>query len=152
MTRTKDVTEKIVTLLRNNITDPNTSRSEKGKNWIFSDYPRLDASSPRIGVDFTSGSARPYAVNSDDMIQEPRITIVTQVNVSSKFDIDDDGELEAPDEVADYLTQQVIDVLTNNISGLKSAGAYGPMGFDENKTYPGDVIQHNLDVRFRIQR
>lgn len=86
------------------------------------------------------------------MIQEPRITIVTQVNVSSKFDVDADDELEAPDEVADYLTQQIIDVLTDNISDLKSVGAVGPLGFDENKTYPGDVIQHNLDVRFRIQR
>ena len=56
--------------LRSNTTDPNTTRSGAGTNWIYDDFPREDLTSssyPRISIIETNESSKPLGFRSDNL-------------------------------------------------------------------------------------
>ena len=56
-----DLNDIIVTFLRTYITHPDPHH-DPTDNWIYMDYPRLDATFPRISVTLTSGSGEPAGI------------------------------------------------------------------------------------------
>ena len=52
-----ELTDTLVSLLRNEIPSPHSSG-----NWIYSDYPRIDATFPRISLTQTSGALTAVAI------------------------------------------------------------------------------------------
>jgi len=111
--RPQDVVNMVVNLLRNNLTDLNENRKAAGQNWIFADFPRLDARMPRIGVFLIDAPATSGGLGTQKIVK-CRIQIVIVMKKGLKFDIDGDGEGENHEDVADYLAEQVMDVLQDN--------------------------------------
>lgn len=129
MVNTKDVRLAVRDLLRQNLEDPLTSRADKGQHWIYEDYPRQDATLPRIGMQDVSGTYEPLSVGtatrvSDDLIQ---ITIMLKEN-GSKFDVDGDGEPEKEEDVLAYYKEKVKNIIED----------------DDNQ----DQLRENIPVRY----
>ncbi len=82
MTKAKIEPDRIITnFLRNNLTDPNGSRSGQ---WIYPDFPRVqglgDNSFPRIGITLLSESSEYMGINDDAQFE----TIIVQIDVFAK--------------------------------------------------------------------
>jgi len=77
--------------LRNNMTDPNTVRSDTGTNWIYDDFPREDLSStsyPRISIIETNESSKPLGFRSNNFWTIMDFQIDILVKDDSYFTID----------------------------------------------------------------
>ena len=77
--------------LRSNMTDPDTTRSGAGINWIYDDFPRLDLSSssfPRVSVIETNESSKPLGFRSDSFWTICNFQIDSWIKEDSNYTID----------------------------------------------------------------
>ncbi|MBE8539414.1 hypothetical protein [Geoglobus acetivorans] len=110
----RELVNEIITLLRNNIPDPNTARANAGKNWIYPDFPHEKATMPRISVVYI-GHSEPdfYGVNGGTALLYPlRYEISVWVRRGETFTVGNE-EL-GGGALLDYLADQVINVIESN--------------------------------------
>lgn len=146
------IAKKVKEFLRANITDVNTERKAKGKEWIYSDFPRLDARMPRAGVFVVNEPIQIAGLNGEmNMVCRIQITIV--ININQRFDINGDGENEHAEEVIDYLATQMAEAIKNNQEWFK--GQWDelihiiPTGI--NPVRRGELIYRHIDLEAKYE-
>lgn len=106
----KELITNVVTLLRNNISDP----ANRGTNWIYPDFPRVDAKMPRISVSLISQrEAKFYGINGATKLLYP-VIIEVSVWVRTKETFLIGTETYGGGKLVDYLCDEIINVLENN--------------------------------------
>lgn len=118
MVRIETITNEMVNVLRNNLTDPISLRSERGQNWIFPGFPRYDAGTPRIGITYITSPLEALAIGTINRKHNARFQITILLRENDKLDIDGDGEKECAEYIADYIANEVIKVIMNNQSSF----------------------------------
>lgn len=118
------VVTSIVTLLRNNLTDPIDERSKRGANWIYDDQPRFDATFPRIWLFYLPASFRPggQSNNPPEFLCTCTIQVQIITRVGSSIDVDGDDEGENVLEQLSYLGNQIVEIIRTNQATFKSGG------------------------------
>ena len=114
----RELTQSIISLLRSNLTDPNSDRAAAGKNWIYPDFPREDATMPRVSVVLRGqGEAEYYGVNGGTVLVYPvRYEISVWVRFKETYTIG--SEKYGEGKLIDYLCDQIINVIENNAFSL----------------------------------
>lgn len=143
--RSQTIIDKIKSILESNLTDPNDYRSG---NWIYTDEPRLDATKPRIGIEFIDDSREWLSINSKKKVISGRIQISIFIDTTTKYDIDGDGEPEKAEDVLDYLQKQVENAIRNNQSQIKALDGvlHALPGSSNNKAPDDNVKARYLDI------
>ena len=72
--------------IRNNVTDPNSTRRTAGKQWVYDDVPRLDVRDyPRISILNPSAISEPHGLCSNDQKFSPVVDIQVRVKKNMKM-------------------------------------------------------------------
>lgn len=125
----KDVRIAVRDLLRNNLDDPISARSNKGKHWIYEDYPRQDATLPRIGMQDVSDTFTPLSIGTATQVSDTLIQVTIMLKEEgNKFDVDGDGTPEKEEDVLAYFKEKVKDIIED----------------DDNQ----DMLRNNIPVRY----
>jgi len=109
-----ELVNEIITLLKNNIVDPNTARAAAGKNWIFPDFPYEKSSMPRISVVYL-GHTEPeyYGVNGGMILIYPlRYEISIWTRMGEAYTID--SVKYSGSGLLDVLADKIVNVMENN--------------------------------------
>lgn len=135
-----DITMGIVATLRANITDPDTTRSAAGKQFIYPDFPNINASMPRISCTLINGDTENMDVKEPDEL----VTFVMQIDVwchvKTRFTIEGTGYSNT--RLRDYLAGQVTKVMKKqrhalfsayNIVDIRTIRHFGPMDSGDEK-------------------
>ncbi len=146
----QQVANQIRQLLLDNLIDPNRRRVERGNNWIFTDFPRADATMPRIGIIFVDGSMERLAIGSPNQLQRGRLQVSIFLNKKGQYYIND--ELEKSEYVLDYLANEIIKLVYNNQSSLRDENVLHVLPINESFTEKDGIIQRNLDLEILIMR
>lgn len=113
--------EAIVQLLRDNVSDPNTSRASEGRNFIYDRFPYLTAEMPRISVTFLPhGDEEILDFDGTRLYVQP-IQVDIWNHVKATFKIN--GEDYNKTKLLDYLADKVSSVL-NDRQALAGYGIY----------------------------
>lgn len=109
----KDILNGIITTLRANVTDPDTTRSAAGKQFIYPDLPFLTASMPRISATLIPAGD---IENIDLGANTQRITQVLQIDIwcAIKGNFTISSVKYGNTKLRDYLAGQVVKVLQTN--------------------------------------
>ena len=150
----REFVNEIITLLRNNITDPNTARANAGKNWIYPDFPHEKATMPRISIVYVGHSeAEFYGVNGGMALVYPlRYEISVWVRRGEAYTVNNE-EL-GGGALLDYLADQVINVIESNAFSItnvivaKCVGG-GAITIEESNT---GILRKPLDFMFYYQK
>ena len=133
-----DVQRKVIDLLRSKLIDVNSYRRSKQKNWIYSDFPKLTATMPRISVELIDSPLTPLGVGTNARIQNLRFDVSILVDRNAKYDVNNDGEKNSPEEVASHLSHEVMATITKNQSELKETGLLYLYPTDERQLESGN--------------
>ena len=115
-----DLNSVLISYLRENMPNPHGTG-----NWIYVDYPRLDATFPRISLTQTGGELSPIAIGEFVITDSPKYgklaTIMLDIDVWVK--INDratfNSETYVGTKLRDYLASKVIEVLEKGKETLK---------------------------------
>lgn len=121
MTRTRKVVEKAKEVVEDNIEDPNTSRKNSGKSWVYDHFPKYKGNTkPRIG--FYQGPVTPQqlGLGSINTYDVGDINCGIFVNRKNSYDFNDDGENEPAEDLLNYLVNEVKNVIEDNQSEFDS--------------------------------
>lgn len=122
-----------------------------GATWIYPDFPRSDATSPRIGITPVSELSNPAGFNTTEDFYEPVYQITVFVREGKAYTIS--GKDYAGQALAGYLSSLINDQLLGNRWGsiyncidIEHVG--GRMMWQEDKK----VIYDMQDYRFKFRR
>lgn len=136
-------------VLDENIEDPITERDLDGKNWIYTDFPRLDATMPRIGMDLVDTNYDSLALGTAKRVKTDIVQVTIMVhNSKNKFDIDGDGETETEEELLMHLANRVEEVIVNNQKSLRDDLCVRymlPVNSNSLRRDESNIIQKNID-------
>lgn len=117
-----EIVSTVVTLLRNQITDPLTTRASEGRNFIYSRFPREDATFPRISVTpLTSGNVQQIDIETQSQMLVQPIQIDVWVGQET-FEID--GTKYNWSALLDYMAGQVTNAISDNRYNLSENNIY----------------------------
>jgi len=151
--RPQEVITKLMQLLRNNITDLNKERKNRGGQWIWDDFPRLDATTPRIGIQLVTSPWQSGGVGNQKIIK-CRIQITVMMRVKEKYDIDGDGAAEHTEDCIDYLANEVLDVIHRNNDEFKTIDGVihvTPLGQPRAIRNANNIFRY-IDVEAEMER
>ena len=156
--RLVDLTTALVNYLRDNVPNPHASG-----NWIYSDYPRMDVTFPRISVTQVSGSLSELGIGeyAEKMVISGStfthgklasidydIDVWVKVNDRATFN----GTVYTGTKLRDYLAERVITELEKGKQSLKDT--YGIIDIEEMSviTIPLDEANmlHRKTITVRI--
>jgi len=115
------IRENLVNLFRDNLTDPNSYRRDKQKNWIYGDFPKPSATMPRIGVTLISSPMTTLGANTEARYQDIRYEVALMLNRTHKYDIDGENDC-SPEETASHLSHEISKLVLNNEDSYKEQG------------------------------
>lgn len=138
MVNTYDVKEELVNLFRSSIDDPLTERASDGKNWVYSDYPRLDSTLPRIGMQEISTTYSSLSIGTAERVKNAAVQVTVMMKEDQKFDVDGDGEIENAEQVLRYLVEQVEDAVIADQDTLRE-------NLDARYVLPQDAVTTRPD-------
>lgn len=122
MTSLRDVRVELRDVLRDNLTDPITARADDGKEWIYEDYPRMDAQKPRIGLSDVLLEYSSLSIGTAKRVKNGAVQITVMLDEdSSKFDVDGDGNVENEEQVLNYFVERIEDVIIDNQDTLRDS-------------------------------
>ncbi len=120
MTSLRDVRVELRDLFRANIDDPIAARANDGKEWIYEDYPRMDAQKPRIGLSDVLLEYSSLSIGTAKRVKNGAVQVTVMLDEDgSKFDVDDDGTIENEEQVLNYFIERVEDVIIENQTTLR---------------------------------
>ena len=143
-----DLTTAIVNCLRNNMPNPHGSG-----NWIYTDYPRMDATFPRISVTQSGGALTPAGIGDKiSKISESGSTFDLGKIAEIDYDIDVwvklndratfDSVTYVGTKLRDFLAEKVIRVLESEKGNLKND--YGILDIEEISMFTHPLDEDNL--------
>lgn len=112
--RVDQVVDAIRDLLRSNITDPNTTRLRQGGEWIHSDFPRHDATTPRIGFKMITAPIKSGGMSDSNPEILVDCTIQASVLVKKKTNWKVGTSTLNERQLAYYLANQIITIVKDN--------------------------------------
>ena len=116
-----DAIDGIITTLRDNITDPDSARSGAGKQFIYPDLPRVDATMPRVSVtSLAVGNIDHYLCDSSMTYNELIFQVDVWCDIHSSFTINEVKYSNT--KLRDYLTGQIVQVLYQKRDTLEEYG------------------------------
>jgi len=107
-----DIVNGIVTTLRNNISDP----ANRGSPFIYPDFPRVDATMPRISITAVGGDISGAGLNHEFGIFNLRLQIDVWCSIHGSYTISNIKY--GNTKLRDYLAGMVTKVLWKNRSNL----------------------------------
>lgn len=114
-----DIVDGIVTVLRDNITDPDTARSGAGRHFIFDRFPNNTATFPRISVTvLPHGETEELDVETDDELIRAQVQIDIWTDAKTSHTIS--SAVYNRSKMLDYLAGQVSKVMKSNRSSLRA--------------------------------
>jgi hypothetical protein len=138
-----DIIKEYISIIKEEVSDPNTTRKTQNKEWVYDDIPLAQLGNtayPRISVVCFGAPSRPHELNSNKQRINARIEVQIRVR-RTKWDN------KSPQEFLDDLTMQVIDALRKNDSRLQllsEVGTFHQTLEAENTTYGDDVLVKQL--------
>jgi len=129
-------------LLQDNILDPRTGEKPSTRKWIQPDYPRLDATFPRISIHQADLDQSELAIGRriDDTSKGDRLSIFFEINIWVKigelFTIGSDKK--GGNELREYLGDQVIDAISKNKETFCSQNTLDDMIITTARSLPFD--------------
>lgn len=145
----QQVRKAIRNVLDDNIDDPITKRELDGKNWIYTDFPRLDATMPRIGMDLVDTSYSSLAVGTPVRVKNDVVQVTIMVHEDkNSFDIDGDGETESEEKLLMHLANRVEEVIVDNQKFLRDEYDLRyvlPLDSTTTRRDDSKIIQKNID-------
>lgn len=128
------IQKNLIDLLRNNLIDPNSYRRSKQKNWIYSDFPKLTATMPRIAVQMSDSPMTTLGASTNAQYQDIRIDISILINRQHKYTVNGE-ENTSPESTASYLSHQIMkNILTKE--KFKEKGLLQLRPINETKREP----------------
>jgi len=143
---TEDLERLLVTTLRNKLSSEKTAVSQTSE-WIYVDFPRLDAKMPRISVTLASSPSRPAGIGANvdsgsgtfGIFEETTFDIDIWVHRTNKTT--GISPKRAGTSLRDWLGDRIVDVLMKERDNLKSSDGIldiekigeTPFPFDEEK-------------------
>jgi hypothetical protein len=143
------VVNDIITVLKANVTDPVPERREQGQDWIFTDTPKISNYYPVIYVNFVSGSLSGLCIGTTHQRQRARIQVTVIAQGNQTFSIS--GTDYNPDELAEYLANEVIKAITGNQSSF-SSHAWNVMPDNQVATAEGGFNYNIVDLVALMER
>lgn len=147
MTRTVEVVEELRDLLQEQITDPNKTRRDNGKDFVFVEEPKTNNRYPMITIYQLDSQKNPLSVGSTDRLQQVRIQVSVHVGKKNEFDVDGDDEPEDSTFVKNYLAEECDIVVQDNQDRFQSLGEdiYSLLPDSGNPISPSGTNQANND-------
>jgi len=127
MTMLMDMFKNLKTLLHENILDPRTGSKSSTRSWIYPDYPRVDATFPRISIIQTGVDSRELSLGDKGRIFTVTFDIDTWNKMGESFTfIDPDlGQITAGgNELREYLGDQIVKTLISKRGEFCSSHGY----------------------------
>lgn len=153
MTGKHELVEKYVSLIEDNISDINTSRSSDGKKWVYDDLPRSDVSDyPRIGVIGSDGENESHELGYSNDRLSVNVNVYIYVKKGMKYDVD--GEVLRDRQILDRLSKDVRDLVRDDSTKqeLCDMGVFYVILQAENTPENQTVIIRQLVFRNRLIR
>ena len=153
-TNVQDLVIEVRDVLDENIDDPISRRAADGKNWVYDDFPNLNATMPRIGIAAVDVTYSSLALGTPKRVKNALIQVSVFVDQSdNKFDVDGDGSNETEEQVLQYLATRVEDEIVANQSFFRhDVGVRYILPTSSTRTVNQDenVLQKNitLEVEF----
>ena len=146
------IIEKVKDLIQSNIYDVNnTRRSKKGK-WVHTDFPRLDAQTPRISVFIVSAPADGVGIGTFQRRQVLRFQVSIFVKSINSFrSPTEPNKMWNAERVANYLSNEIVQLINGNAE-LIGLGAKEPVFVDETLNNVNEMVQRNLDFECWVRR
>jgi hypothetical protein len=138
-----DVITEIISILNNDITDPNSTRLAKSLNWIYDDIPIASLSSPnypRISVVSFGAPSVPHNICS----KEQRVNVRTEIQIRVRRG---KWNSQSPQAFLDDLTLDVLAAMANATSRaqlLANTDVFQSVLEAENTIYEDDVVIRQL--------
>ncbi len=134
------LTWSLITFLRSKIVDP----ISRGSDWIYPDYPRADATMPRLSLIQTGSFSREQGVGDQGTYWDVTFDIDVWVNKRSIATIS--GSKYTGSKLRNYLADKVVSAVLDNRSDL-TISPYNLMG-----TVIGSVFTHPYDEELELYR
>lgn len=156
--RPQTVVDDVREYLQDQISDPNKDRRGNQKfvykipiNFDLADFPRIHVQ--RLSASQTGFSLGTGSRQADELIQ---ISIFHSTQDGYKLDIDGDDELETQEQVVDFLSQRVIDLVNESQDRWQGLGNNVQYLITQNENRVQDtenhVIHYSIDAELRIRR
>lgn len=156
--RPQEVVDDAREYLQDKLTDPNSDR-RGSQRFVYKIPINFDlADFPRIHVQRISGSHTGFSLGTgnrqvDELIQ---FSIFHSTQDGYRLDVDGDGEPESEEEVVDFLSERVIDLINESQSRWRGLGdnVQYLITQTENRVQndQNHVIHYNIDAELRITR
>lgn len=152
MTNPFDVIEKVKDLIQDNITDVNSSRRAKEGKWVHTDWPRLDAQSPRVAVFLVSAPSEGVGIGYHERRQTMRFQVSVFVRGINNYQHPDEPDkLCNAEKIANWLCNEIVELINGN-NELEDINAKMPRFVDEARNDVEDMLQRSMDFECWIRR
>lgn len=139
----QEVVELIISLLRDNITDPATERASKGKTFIYDDIPRADiTSTPRIGVYPVTSNYSSVGIGYSEQLEEGTIAVQIVTQKTDKF-----NSLRA-EQLVDNLSKQIRDLIRGNHTYFVSNDVQHLVPETQNRAEVDGLVIENMTFKY----
>jgi len=110
-------------LLINNVKDPRTDSVPSSRKWIQPDYPRIDATYPRISILHSGTDRREAGIGENKAVYEITLDIDVWVRIGESFTITEDSTQRdiSGNELREWLSDQIITTIEKNRSSFCSS-------------------------------
>jgi hypothetical protein len=130
-------------------------RSNDGKSWVFSHFPKFSQGNtlPRIGFHSVGGEGIPATLGSTLTNEEADIQATIVVRRGKKYDYDNDGENEEEENLISYLKDEVKQVMVDNqnqLTDLEDVGYVKYLNYTKRKPENKNIIFLALTFEARI--
>ncbi len=144
--------------LQTEITDPNSDRNGSTR-FVYTIPINFDlADFPRIHVQRLSGTHAGFSLGTanrqvNELVQ---FSIFHSTQDGYNLDIDGDGELESAEQVVDFLSERIVDLINESQSRWRGLGDNVQYFITQNENRIQDsqnhVIHYSIDAELRITR
>lgn len=135
--------KRLCALLRDKLTDPNSTRFSDGKNWIHWDFPRRTVSEwPRVSVIWRKTDTDPVHLGATRYLHRVHVdvfVIAKHTSMRNKYDSAREG--------CETIMGDVMETMRDNVSTIKGWGEYSKFMIDGLTPWDdGDLVGEMLST------
>jgi len=159
LTRTREVISKFVELADSNISDPVVMRAnDENSSWIYDHFPKYgkNATLPRIGFHKINTTHDFQGLGNTEFSTIADIQASIMVRKGKSYDIDDDGDNEPAEDIADYLADELKTITEQNQDSFRNISNevlyVVPISSDTVKPENKNIILEAMTFEVRLQQ
>ena len=145
------IIDHLITFLRSKLEDPRTDREGE---WIWPEYPRLDAKRPRISVVYSGLSLRrEEGLGQQGQLIGPLIDIDIWTDTVFSWDNPSDGRIYKGSSLKEFIASQVTDLFMKSRPLLNQDFGWNDVRLVDIVPYPYDEDhdEHRKTLRYVIE-